>query len=73
MSISVVVDVHCDCNVGHEGHICGWHTDYSDSGTVRKGALRKKAREDGWRYYKGKDMCPGCVRSDHAVQFEESL
>jgi len=73
MSISVVVDLHCDCNVDHEGHICGEHTDYGDMGTVRKGALRKIAKGEGWRYFKGKDMCPRCVRDNHAIQFEESL
>jgi len=74
MSISVVVDVHCDCgHPVHDGRFCGDHTNYGDAGTARKGAIRKVAKEDGWGYYHAKDFCPRCVRDGHHVQPQESV
>ena len=56
MNIETWFDIGCD--------VCGrhWSTDFHHGFEERRKGLSAKARQEGWKFKNGKNICPLCVR-----------
>lgn len=57
MKIKKWYDICCDCCTRRRSTDFGWDVEHNKKG------LAKKARQEGWRTYKGSNICPICVKN----------